>query len=116
MPIYDYQCQACGHRVEVVHGLSEGGPAQCGACGSGPMKKLFAPPSIVFKGTGWAKKERGSSSAAKPSKSKGADGAGEGASGGASGGSDSAGRVPRCCGSPDSSRSTRSAAAFSCTP
>lgn len=57
MPIYDYVCGACGHRFEVFRGLSEAGPHQCPVCG-GPVSRVFAPPTIVFKGSGWAKKDR----------------------------------------------------------
>ena len=58
MPIYDYSCDACGHRWEAFHGLNESGPHQCPVCGSGPVKRVFAPPTIVFKGSGWAKTDR----------------------------------------------------------
>lgn len=89
MPIYDYQCDGCGHRVEVFHGVNEGGPATCDACGShGTMRKRFAPPSIVFKGSGWAKKDRGSASSTKAARASGSAG-GEGAAAGAEGGSGS---------------------------
>jgi putative FmdB family regulatory protein len=57
VPIYDYVCGSCGHRFEVFHGLSEAGPHQCPACG-GPVSRAFAPPTIVFKGSGWAKVDR----------------------------------------------------------
>jgi len=60
MPIYEYACTACGHRLEVIHGIHESGPSKCDVCG-GPMTKLLSPPAIVFRGTGWAKKERASS-------------------------------------------------------
>lgn len=87
MPIYDYQCDGCGHRIEVFHGVNEGGPATCDACGShGTMRKRFAPPSIVFKGSGWAKKDRGSGSSTKAARGSGS-GSGDGAPGGADGGS-----------------------------
>jgi putative FmdB family regulatory protein len=75
MPRYDYACAACGRRFEVVHGISEDGPTGCPLCGEGPVRKAFAPPAIHFKGTGWAKKERRASSAARSSTS--GDGAGE---------------------------------------
>jgi putative FmdB family regulatory protein len=58
LPIYDYVCEACGHRFEAFHGLNEHGPSQCSACDSGPVKRAFAPPTIVFKGSGWAKLDR----------------------------------------------------------
>ncbi len=57
MPTYDYVCQKCGHRMEVVHGLHGHGPSTCPVCG-GDMRKAFAPPAVHFKGTGWARKER----------------------------------------------------------
>ena len=58
MPLYDYDCLACGRRVEVVHGVHAPGPTHCPTCGGGPLKKAIAAPAIHFKGSGWAKKER----------------------------------------------------------
>ena len=63
MPTYDYTCAACGHRFEVVHGVHGHGPEACPNCGGGPVRKAFAPPTVVFKGSGWAKVDRRSSSA-----------------------------------------------------
>lgn len=74
MPLYDYDCAACGARFEVVHGLHESGPTVCSVCGGGPVKKAFAPPAIHFKGSGWAKKERRSSASAGSAKTAGTDG------------------------------------------
>ena len=76
MPRYDYACAACSRRFEVVHGISEDGPTACPLCGAGPIRKAFAPPTIHFKGTGWAKKERRATSSARSGSSD--DGAGEG--------------------------------------
>ena len=70
MPIYEYACAACGHRADILHGVHEPGPNFCPECGTeGSMRKAFAPPTIVFKGSGWAKKERRSSASAKSSSS-----------------------------------------------
>lgn len=98
MPTYDYVCSSCGHRIEVVHGVHAHGPSECPAC-AGPMRKVFAPPAVHFKGSGWAKKERASSAAARTKPSKGAgspgdvaasSGSGEGEAGpGASGSGES---------------------------
>lgn len=68
MPLYDYACQKCGHAVEVMHGVNGSGPATCDRCG-GAMRKLMSPPAIVFKGSGWAKKD---ARAARPSGAKSA--------------------------------------------
>lgn len=56
MPVYDYACQDCGHVVEVIHGVNDRGPTRCPLC-EGPMRKLLTSPAIVFKGSGWAKKD-----------------------------------------------------------
>ena len=62
MPIYDYVCSACHRLTEVVHGIEAEGPRFCPECGAeGTMTKVFSAPSIHFKGSGWAKKDRGSS-------------------------------------------------------
>jgi len=62
VPIYDYVCGSCGHRFEVFRGINEAGPHQCPECG-GPVARAFAPPTIHFKGTGWAKSDRRATSA-----------------------------------------------------
>jgi putative FmdB family regulatory protein len=63
MPIYDYICTACDHRADILHGINDPGPNFCPSCGAeGTMRKQFAAPAIHFKGSGWAKKDRGSSS------------------------------------------------------
>ncbi len=61
MPTYDYVCTKCGHEMEVFHPVHGHGPSACPRCG-GEMRKSFAPPAVVFKGTGWARKERAASS------------------------------------------------------
>jgi putative FmdB family regulatory protein len=58
MPLYDYDCAACGRRIEVVHGVYAPGPAHCPNCGGGPLKKAIAAPAVHFKGSGWAKRDR----------------------------------------------------------
>jgi putative FmdB family regulatory protein len=58
VPLYDYDCAACGRRVEVVHGVHAPGPTHCPNCGGGPLRKAISAPAVHFKGTGWAKKER----------------------------------------------------------
>ena len=81
MPIYEYACTACDHRTDILHGLNDPGPLVCPSCGEeGTMRKLFAPPTIHFKGSGWAKKDRGSSSASKSSSSSKTSGEGAPAS------------------------------------
>ena len=63
MPHYDYICEN-GHIVEVMHGVNDSGPAKCARCGA-EMRKLLSTPAVVFKGSGWAKKDRSSKPASK---------------------------------------------------
>ena len=85
MPSYDYECRNCAHRVEVLHGVNDTGPTACERCG-GPMRKLVSTPSIVFKGSGWAKKDARDARPAAPAGSS----AGRSESGESSGGDSSA--------------------------
>ncbi len=61
MPIHDYVCLNCGHSMEVMHSVHSHGPDACPQCG-GKMKKTLAAPSVHYKGTGWARKERAGAS------------------------------------------------------
>ena len=74
MPTYDYICTACGHQMEVVHGIHGHGPDACPVCG-GVMRKGFAAPAVHFKGSGWAKKDRGAAARTKAAAKTGGDGA-----------------------------------------
>ena len=68
MPIYEYGCMACGHKTDILHGIHEEGPHFCPGCGAeATMRKGIAVPAIVFKGSGWAKKDRSAGSRAKAS-------------------------------------------------
>jgi putative FmdB family regulatory protein len=60
MPLYEYQCQACGERVEVIQKLSDPPYSHCPKC-SGDMKKLLSAPAIQFKGSGFYKTDYSSS-------------------------------------------------------
>ena len=52
MPLYEYQCDACAHRFEVIQKYSDAPVDVCPKCG-GAVKKLLSSPAIQFKGTGW---------------------------------------------------------------
>lgn len=65
MPIYDYVCGACGQRTEVIHGIAAPSPQFCPACGvEGQLRKALVAPTVHFKGSGWAKKDRSTSTRA----------------------------------------------------
>src|SRR5262245_62983433 len=53
MPLYEYQCDACGSTFEKIQKFSDPPVAVCPKCGKGPVRKLISSPAIQFKGSGW---------------------------------------------------------------
>ena len=51
-PSTSTECQACGHRFEVIQKFSDAPPAECPKCG-GAVEKLVSSPAIQFKGSGF---------------------------------------------------------------
>ncbi len=52
MPLYEYECESCGKRFELIRKFSDPPVETCFTCG-GPVRKLLSSPAIHFKGTGW---------------------------------------------------------------
>jgi len=52
VPTYEYVCQSCGTHVEVYQRFSDEPLKECGVCG-GPLRKVFHPAGILFKGSGF---------------------------------------------------------------
>jgi putative FmdB family regulatory protein len=52
LPIYEYQCAACGAVRDIKHGFKESTAEVCSSC-SGALKRIFRPAGIVFKGSGF---------------------------------------------------------------
>lgn len=53
MPLYEYECDACGRRFEVIQKFSDAPVDVCKECGKGPVHRLLSSPAIQFKGSGW---------------------------------------------------------------
>jgi putative FmdB family regulatory protein len=53
MALYEYECEACGQRFELIRKFSESEVEICTLCGKGPVKRLFSSPAIQFKGSGF---------------------------------------------------------------
>jgi putative FmdB family regulatory protein len=53
MPLYEYECDACGERFEMIQKFSDPVPDACAKCGKGPVRRLLSSPAIQFKGSGW---------------------------------------------------------------
>src|SRR5262249_35156359 len=52
MPLYEYQCDACGRRFELIRKFSDPPLEACPTCG-GPVHKLLSSPPFQFKGSGF---------------------------------------------------------------
>ncbi len=84
MPTYEYRCRDCGHSFDIIQKMSDDPLTHCPECG-GALRKVFAPPAISFKGSGFYATDHGKKS--KPS--SGGDAKKDAGSTGSSGSSDS---------------------------
>jgi putative FmdB family regulatory protein len=74
MPLYEYQCQKCGHRFERIQLFSARMVKKCPECG-GKVEQMISAPAVQFKGSGWyvtdyAKKGSGGSNSKAEAESK----------------------------------------------
>ncbi len=54
MPIYEFECNKCSQRFEILMSLSDEPPKTCPRKGCrGKVHKVFSPPVIIFKGSGF---------------------------------------------------------------
>jgi putative FmdB family regulatory protein len=71
MPIYEYECAACGHQLEVIQKVSDEPLRICPTCGKEELKKLLSAPGFRLKGTGWYETDFKHGSKSKGDKAKG---------------------------------------------
>jgi len=66
VPLYEYRCPN-GHLFEVIHRMTEDGPAACEVCGAAPLQRVLHPVAVHYKGSGFYSTDYGrkSSKAAK---------------------------------------------------
>lgn len=53
MPIYAYECGACGATHDFLQKMSEGRKRKCPSCGGLRLRKLVTAAAFHLKGTGW---------------------------------------------------------------
>ena len=63
MPTYEYTCRDCGHTFDIVQSMWDESLTMCPECG-GSLRKVFAPPAISFKGSGFYATDHGKKSKA----------------------------------------------------
>ena len=53
MPIYEYQCKECGHRLEAMQKMNDAPLEDCPECGASALGKLMSASAFRLKGGGW---------------------------------------------------------------
>ena len=53
MPIYEYKCEHCGEKFEVLQKVNDEPLTECILCSEGPVKKLISASSFILKGAGF---------------------------------------------------------------
>jgi len=53
MPIYGFECEACGHRFDRLQKLSDADPTVCPECGAEQLRRQLTAPSFRLSGSGW---------------------------------------------------------------
>lgn len=71
MPIYEYRCSDCGHKLEALQKLSDSPLTDCPACGKARLSKLVSAAGFQLKGSGWYATDFKSSGAKPAAKANG---------------------------------------------
>jgi putative FmdB family regulatory protein len=53
MPIYEYECQKCGHYLEALQKFADKPLRECPECGKHALKRLISAPMFRLSGSGW---------------------------------------------------------------
>jgi putative FmdB family regulatory protein len=53
MPLYEYQCDNCNEKFEVMQKFADAPLTRHETCGGGPVHRLISASSFSFKGSGW---------------------------------------------------------------
>ena len=53
MPIYEYQCDKCGHHLEALQKIADKPLRECPECGKHSLKRLMSAPLFRLAGSGW---------------------------------------------------------------
>lgn len=53
MPIYEYECQSCGHQLEAIQKMSDAPLQDCPQCAKATLKKRISAAGFRLSGGGW---------------------------------------------------------------
>ena len=57
MPVYEYACTKCGHRLEEMQPMGSGPPGPCPSCG-GALRRVYGNVAVRFSGWGFSKTDK----------------------------------------------------------
>jgi len=64
MPTYDYHCEHCEHKLEMIQKMSERPKRKCPNCGKWKLVRLIGPGAgVIFRGSGFYSKDYGGKNA-----------------------------------------------------
>jgi hypothetical protein len=58
MPTYDFYCEKCDKKVEIVRSIKDDSEVPCPECKTKMWQQLSINEHVVFKGDGWARKPK----------------------------------------------------------
>jgi len=91
MPIYEYECQSCRHRLEKLQRISDEPLTDCPECGATALKRLISAAGFRLKGSGWYETDFKQDKRRNVAGDAEGAGSGSGSGGGESGGGKSGG-------------------------
>ena len=53
MPIYEYACKNCEHRLDALQKMADDPLLECPECGEPQLKRMLSAPRFRLKGKGW---------------------------------------------------------------
>jgi putative FmdB family regulatory protein len=57
MPVYEYACRTCEHRLEEVQPMGSGPPGPCPECG-GELRRVYGRVGVRFSGWGFSSTDK----------------------------------------------------------
>ena len=69
MPIYEYECEECGLKFELMRKIGEDNGVECTRC-TGRTHRIFSSVPFIFGGTRWVGEKKKKKENVPPAKSK----------------------------------------------
>ncbi len=69
MPIYEYECEKCGLKLEMMQKLGDDSRVSCTKCG-GCTRRIYSSVPFIFGGTRWVGEKRKKKESTPPVKPK----------------------------------------------